>query len=334
MLFLFSAFNTIFSEDKKLRYPSLPPDCCHNTIGVDSKKTYSFTIAPNFGIIYGQAMEYVYPTTTKGEYLSELLWDMNELFYFGIQIELGLRDIMSKAGFFTSLSFKAGLPGDSGFIENRDWQSTENDNLTDYSKHTNRTDEWYTADAFIGISIPASVLYIKPFLQGSWMRFSFSGRDGFGEYAKIISTGKYHPITDDPYKYSYSGMKVITYQQNWFLAAGGLLLGTDILSPFYFDISFSISPLTYCIAIDQHLTTKVTYYDFTSRGLFIEPACSILYKGKIFDYSVNFIYRSIGRTRGETYYIPPDSEYARLSPNESGAGLSVFYTRFLLKLNF
>ena len=280
------------------------------------KRSYVFSIGPQFGIVYGQAFEFVYPVpgTTKGELLSELIWDMKPVFYFGVQMDYSRADIMESSGFFSSLSFKYGIPADSGIMEDRDWLSRENGNLTHFSSHTNKTSEFYWLDAAAGLSMPLrSLLYIKPFISGSWMRFSFSGRGGYGIYPEGTK--------------SFKG-EVIRYKQDWFLIAGGFTAGTNILSPFFFDISFQITPFTYCAAMDEHLdeSKRITYYDYTSWGLFLEPAGSVSFITRRMEISLEIAYRYIGRTWGESYF---NSDLAK-----AGAGLSILNSRFLFKYRF
>jgi len=174
----------------------------------NSERNYAFSLGTQFGFVHGMALEYVYPTDTKGELLSELTWGMKPVFYYGFQFDLSRIDLMSSPGFFASASLKVGIPGDSGVMEDRDWMSTENDDLTHFSHHTNKTREFLWLDAAVGASIPVrSLFYLKPFISGSWMHFSFTGRDGYGEYPSETT--------------SFEGMEVIRYKQDWFLIATG-----------------------------------------------------------------------------------------------------------------
>jgi len=292
---------------------------------------YNFSVSPFFGFVHGQAVELVYPTITISEYLSELLWNMKPVYYIGGKLDFFLTDKMSRPGFFSSISIRAGVPGFSGKHENRDWNSKISTDLTHYSVHDNKTIEFFWMDFEIGATIPVVFFYIKPFLTGSWMRFSFSGHYGDGIYARGKDKNIYFPISDNPNLYPFSG-RVITYRQNWFLAAAGLSIGTDLLSPFYIDMSFSISPLTYCAAVDQHLTQNRIFYDYSGFGLFMEPKAGISYKFQNLVFSVEGAYRHIGRTRGVAYERKNNSEYVTPVTNESGAGLSLFSTKIMMRI--
>jgi len=289
----------------------------------ESERNYCFSFGPQLGFVYGQTMEYVYPLPgeTKNELLSELIWEMKPVFYYGIQAKFSRIDMTSGPGFFSSVSFKAGIPADSGVIEDRDWLSPGNSELTRFSSHTNRTDKFLWLDAAAGASFPIkSLLYIKPFVSGSWMRFSFTGRDGYGIY------NDWNPKEQD-----FSGEKVASYQQDWLLLAAGFSIGTNILSHFLFDLSFQISPLTYCSSTDNHLLTDTIFRDITKWGLFLEPSFNMSFVVSPVDFSLGFSYRHIGKTKGNSYGNVSDTGFS-LSGNKAGAGLSVVDSRFLVSL--
>jgi outer membrane protease len=294
-----------------------------NTAYSEDEKKYNFSVGWQTGFVYGQAVEIVYhiPEATKGELLSELLWDMKPVFYLGVQFDFNYAVLKIDPGFFSSLSFKAGIPHDSGNLEDRDWKPHGNGNLTDFSTHINKTLNLMWLDAVIGVGASLPKLpdfYIKPFISFSWMHFSFSGRDGYREI---------------PTKYTWSG-EVIRYKQDWFFIGGGIAAGVKILNPFNFELSVHISPLTYCDATDEHLALgKVVneYRDFSSMGLIFEPACVISYSVRRFEFSLVFSYRYIGRTEGNSYKNEYNNGF-ELSPNRAGAALSVFDTRLLFKL--
>ena len=330
IIFNFFAIIPVFSEDSDetpVQEEQKPLKTKH------SLSLYNFSVSPFFGFAYGQAEELVYPTSTRAQFLSELIWEMKPVYYIGGKFEFGLIDKMTRLGFFSSLSMKAGVPGFTGIHENSDWESIENNALTHFSSHDNRTIEFFWADIDIGATIPAVFLYIKPFFTGSWMRFSFSGHDGEGKYAreKNPPSKVFYPISDNPKLREFSG-KVITYQQNWFLASAGLAIGTEILSPFYLEMSFKISTLTYCAAVDHHIEAEKVFYDYTGLGLFLEPKASISYRLNNLIFSAEGIYRHIGHTRGITYLRQNNNEFVIPLANESGAGLSLFSVNILLRI--
>ncbi|MCL2264419.1 MAG: omptin family outer membrane protease [Treponema sp.] len=307
-IFFINANNHVFSQDNK-----------------QNEDKYRFSLGIQSGIVYGQSRELVYPTVTKGKYLSELTWEMKPVFYLGLQTDFNRTNLMNKPGFFASAAFKFGIPGDTGVIEDCDWHSTENNLLTDFSSHTNRTREYYWADILIGASIPVkSYFYIKPFLSASLMHFAFTGRDGYGIYT-----------VNNSLKYDTFEGEIIKYKQDWFLLAAGFSIGSNILSPFLFELFFQISPLTYCAAKDEHLHPEkiVTYADYSLWGLFMEPKLKISYKIKKIDLSFEAAYRYISDTNGQSY--SDNGNYGIFLPSgKAGASLSLLDVRFYFKIIF
>ena len=274
--------------------------------------------------------------------------DLKPVHYLGAQIDFRRADLMSRPGFFASTSFKAGFPGDSGIMEDRDWTSENKDLLTHFSSHTNRTQSALWLDASIGASIPVkSLLYIKPFISGSWMHFAFAVRDGSGIYARPTDCTcegvhyrqqcnsreeTYFPINENYYEYSFKGREVIRYQQDWLLLASGFSVGTNYFRPFSFEFTFQISPFTYCAAVDEHIGSR-TFRDYSAWGLFIEPKGRISFSIKRFDLSIEGGYRFIGRTKGPAYIESANSgSFSRIG--DAGAGLSLMDLRFLARYQF
>jgi outer membrane protease len=280
---------------------------------------YGFSISPQAGFIYGQALEYVYPLQgeTKAEFLSELRWDMKPVYYLGLQFDFGKINVMSSPGFFSSLAFKAGIPHDSGVLEDRDWLLPSSDELTHFSSHTNKTLQFFSLDVSIGVSLPVkSYFYISPFISSSWMRFAFTGRDGYKKYPNEPEIR----ITGD----------VISYVQDWLLFSPGVSVGTKLLYPFSIDLSFKASVFTYCADTDEHYKMETTYFDYTSYGLFIEPAVCLSYSFKRIEHSFEFTRKFIGKTKGVIH----KNVLNNLLPNNAGAGLSLMDLRYLLKIRF
>jgi len=286
----------------------------------EDEKKYGFFISTQSGFVYGKALELVYPLPgqTNNELLSELIWDINSVFYLGVQAQFSLVDLTSAPGFFSSLSFKAGIPARSGIMEDRDWLMPSSGELTHFSSHTNKTRQFFIADAVVGFTLPVKNFYFKPFISFSWMHFSFTGSDGYGLYPSG--------------NVSFSGKEVIRYKQDWLLLLSpGLSAGVKVFSRLTFDLSFNISPHTYCADVDEHLLTDTKYMDFTTWGLYIEPSFSAAYSVKRTDFVLDFTYRRIGNTNGKTYITEKNNE-PQLSSNKAGAGLSLFDTRFLIRI--
>jgi outer membrane protease len=307
------------------------------TISAQDERQYSLAVSPQFGFIYGQTEEIVYPSSGyKAHLLSQLLWDMKPVFYNGLLLDFGRTQPMEKWGFFSALSFKSGISGKSGKMEDRDWLSRENDALTCYSFHDNTTNKLLLLDISAGFSFPINrILLFKTFIIMSYMHFSFSGFDGMGTYAQYLGNGKYAPITDNPEVYSFIGEKVINYTQDWFYAAPGVSLRLYIHRNFFTELSFAISPFIYCADKDQHLTTNTEYQDYTQGGFFVEPEINLsLIASKWIEFSLECSWRYISGTKGKTYQRSPIGSGFYFQNGRAGVGLSMIDASFGVKIRF
>ncbi|MDR2730041.1 MAG: omptin family outer membrane protease [Treponema sp.] len=296
-------------------------------------RNFHISIGPLYGIMYGQGLEIVYPTDTAGKLLSELRWDMKPINYSGLQAGFEQLNSLNKWGLFTEISFLLGIPGDTGTMVDKDWRSVENGELTNYSRHKNRTNEFYWIDVKAGLLFPLnSRFYINPFLCGSWMMFSFTARDGEIKYARVKNSLQpaFYPIDDDPNIDTITG-NVVNYTQNWLIAATGFIVGAHITPRFNMGFSFQITPLTFCSSVDEHIGSR-TFYDLANYGLFIEPALNMSLNIKWIELNFNLGYRYINPARGKSY-IEQSGNYSS-SANDAGAGLSLFNACIIVKACF
>jgi outer membrane protease len=295
---------------------------------------YALFVHPSSGFIYGQSEEIVYPSNTKGELLSQLLWDMKPVFYHGLRTDFSRTRPLDKWGVFANLSLKLGIPDISGNMEDRDWMSTENTALTHYSIHENSTREMFLFDFSAGFTFPfLRVMLLKAFVNVSFMNFRFSGSDGHGIYAEKISAGKYHPIDDNPRLENFDG-KVINYSQKWLTAAPGVSLGYYFFKRFFAELSFQISPLILCAALDDHLTTNTQFRDYLRGGLFIEPGADLSFSfndwvALSLEFSWKYITGTMGNSFSRTY---GRGDYIQSGTTGAGAGLTFLDTGFFLRI--
>jgi outer membrane protease len=294
---------------------------------------FALSLSYQFGFLYGQAEEMVYPADTVAPLLSQLLWDMKPVLYNGLQLDFSRSNPLEKRSFFVSFAFKYGIPGISGVMEDRDWMSKENDALTNFSSHDNFTRELFLADASAGIALPLKSLFLlKISANFSYMRFCFSGTDGHGIYARNLGGGKYAPIDDDPGKVDYSGKKVINYTQEWMTLALGLSFGFYPGRFFSAELSFQISPLIFCNGIDEHLLTKTQFNDYLLGGLFLEPGTGLSFSPTSWlTIALDCSWRYIFGTKGASYNRAYGTRYY-VQEGVAGAGLSILNTALSLKV--
>jgi outer membrane protease len=291
-------------------------------------KPYALSSWTSFGVFLGQAEEIVYPSPEhKAAMLSQLLWDIKPVFYYGLSLDFSRTRPLEKWGFFATLSLKNGIPGMSGKMEDRDWQSKKNDALTDYSVHDNLTNELFFFDASAGLSFPFTQdqFLLKTYVTMSYMRFSFTAQYGHGTYS----------MDDTPYDESFSDWeKVINYSQNWLTAAPGIALAS-YFNPFYFEFSFTISPLVSCVDMDEHLERNLVFKDYMRGGVFIEPGFHFSFiAGSQLEFSLDSSWRYMGGLRGQTWYGKQIGTATLEQQGEAGARLSLFNIGLCMKIRF
>jgi len=288
--------------------------------------SYVFSTGTKFGMFFGQTEEIVYPPLShKAELLSQLLWDVKPVFYYGLTMDFSRAQPMTQWGFFSTFFLRSGIPGNSGDMEDRDWQSTVNADLTNYSISDNITNNLLFLDFSAGFSFPIKrILLMKTYLTVSYMHFSFSAENGYYIYAPSFG--------GDGTKKPLDG-KVIDYTQDWLIIAPGVSLGYYFDTRFYAELSFQISPLIICNDIDQHLTRKIQFQDYMRGGLFLEPGFHFSwFAGKRLELSLDFSWRYISGTWGETYVSTiPAQYYTELGT--AGAGMSMIDTGLCLKIH-
>jgi outer membrane protease len=294
---------------------------------------FALSLSYQFGFLYGQAEEIVYPADTVAPLLSQLLWDMKPVLYNGLQLDFSRINPLHKRSFFASFALKYSIPGKSGVMEDRDWLSRENDALTNFSSHDNFTRELFLADASAGIALPLKSLFLLKIYTGfSYMRFCFSGMDGYGIYARHLGGGIYAPIDSDPRREDFSGKKVINYTQEWMTLALGLSFGFFPGRFFSAGLSFQISPLIFCNGLDEHLLTKTQYNDYLQGGLLLEPGAVLSFSpAHWLAIDIDCSWRYINRTRGASYNRSYGTTFY-VQEGVAGAGLSILNTGLRLKV--
>jgi outer membrane protease len=295
--------------------------------------SHALSLSYQTGIWYGQAEEIVYPDAgTQAPLLSQLLWDMKPVWYNGLMLDFGRINPLTQWSVIASFSLKYGVPGKSGIMENRDWMSAENDALTHFSSHENITREVMMTDTAAGIAIPIQSLFLlKIFAQVSYMRFSFSGMNGYAIYAQDLGDSKYAPIDDDPKTYTFSG-KMINYTQEWMILALGHSFNFNFYDRFSAGWSILISPFISCSGLDEHLGRNRQFNDYMRGGLSLEQGAELsLAATRWLMLSIECSWRYISGTKGETYDRPYGTKW--YTPiGEAGAGLSIIDTAVCIKV--
>ena len=274
---------------------------CAATLKAETSN-YSFSIAPIFGFLYGQAEEIVYKDANSDVYMSELLWDLKPLFYAGLKASFGPRNYFDKSGFFINGSIKFGFPLNTGNMEDRDWQYPDN-SLTNFSCHDLVSLSSITAGLSAGYSFRvANFLSIGAYLDFLFMQQSWSASDGYYQYLKVDKFNNIEPgqvWTDDIPKEYLTG-EIINYKQDWFIFAPFVLIKGRVNHLLSLEAFFGYSPLIYCSDRDLHVQRGITYRDNTSFGHFLSAGGSIIISPLYYmDLFLTFSYKNISGSRGD-----------------------------------
>ncbi|MDR0708849.1 MAG: omptin family outer membrane protease [Spirochaetaceae bacterium] len=302
------------------------------------KKLFSFSVETTLGFFYGQSEEIVYKDA-NGTYLSELLWDMKPLLYYGTALSVKVQIPSWSFGFYTDLSVNLGIAGRSGIFEDRDWMDTTYDYLTHYSRHDNYTKDAWFFNGDLGISIPLYFTGLRNptlsiFGRFSYMELKWISQDGYTQYGDNSHfSPPYIPWEDSFPKISISGPG-IQYSQFWIVISPGIAANFPLSGFFTLDCSFTITPLIWAAAEDLHLFTKTEFRDYPQGGLALEPEIQALFfLNRRCSLSLQVSWRYISGAIGDSWTKAlTGSTYEKTGI--AGAGLHVLNTGISFKVYF
>jgi outer membrane protease len=303
--------------------PGLPARGQGHVLSKDINKDvpfpYALSLFSSIGFLYGRGEEILYKYPGEEIQLSQLLWNVKPLFYYGAALDFSRLRPFEKAGFFSSLSLKFGFPGKTGIMEDRDWL-TPKDELTNYSLSDNYTNQAFLLDFLLGLSLPlGSRSIIRLSWSFSWMSFQWTGRDGYVRYSINGDT----PLDDSVEPSPLYGPSIV-YTQEWLLTSPGLAIEVPLFPRFRANFSFQISPLVFCFARDDHVMRSLEFQDHVSGGLYMEPRGDFIFSlGEFFELSLAVSYRHVRGAHGESYGRntgPGGSVSFYKSTEDAGAG--------------
>jgi outer membrane protease len=295
---------------------------------------YAFSLSAGPGVMYGTAYEIVYRDSASDDYLSELQWELKPLWYLGLNVSLDPQDILQRWGISVELAVKAGLPGKTGTMEDRDWMfpSTVSGALTHFSSHDNKTRAAVLADLDLALSLPFKNFFFKPLLSLDYIFLNMEARNGYTQYGPNYPVPRADPY--EPWSSSWEKEPItgtgITYIQHWILFSPGISLGA-VLGRFTLTGSFKITPAILCITIDNHVLRNTVFTDYMKGGLALEPALDVSFRlTEGMSVVLAASYRHITKTRGDDV-IAEKGEDPYTAPNVAGAGLQLFDGGLYLK---
>ena len=216
-----------------------------------SLKDFSLSVEPLFGMRWGQIDEYVYQKDSGGDYkkLSELNWQIKNMFEVGGNIEGGFRKIKGK------IHFSALIPGDSGVMEDSDWVDL-NSVKTTFSKSENSLVRAYDFSVLLKYEFqPVEFIKIAPLFEFEYKLISFEARNGYGWYGNEVTP---HVSWDDDKAVYYKSGKLcgIDYRREIKQFFIGYYFEYRPIKRLKLFDSFAIAPYAYTVSYDTHYSDR------------------------------------------------------------------------------
>lgn len=239
-----------------------------------------WSIDNSLGVTLGYARELVYQYTGSKDLLSELVWPLEGLVYYGTALDYNY-GALRNTGIYTNLAVRFGFYMPSGTITDKDWLNGDANGyfLTNFSAHDAISENTQWVDATVGYGLPlADVLIIRAGLTGAIMNLHWTARDGYIQYG---------PNTGDDYDtfipWDSSFPKVATYGtgmaywQNWVSLAPVLEVLWQATPRLSLRGGTSIYILNSCSDQDDHYLRLLQFTEIMAGGLGFEPRLSAVY---------------------------------------------------------
>ncbi len=223
----------------------------------------SFSITELYRSTWGGLHEYVFcdndnnPDNGDEYMLSRLDWDITGIRSYGAAAEWRYRtDTDYTLSFIASLM--GGIPAESGYMQDYDWQHTENNvycgKLTNYSCHTN----YLVSNYDFGIEAQ----WLTPSGLGAdigWdiRKLSFSGNDGYRQYDPSVVT---HINLETEPKTPYKGT-IITYDYVCNYLKTGVVYAKASRKGSEIRLGLWVVPMIAAVGKDHHVDRNLWFLD-------------------------------------------------------------------------
>lgn len=289
------------------------------------ERGFSLEVTPTTTVIFGRARELVlggylysgsplYPDT----YLtSELDWALSPMILTGSRLRLE-----AGTGLFASLEASLAFQGRSGTVTDSDYLNGDG-MKTHFSEHECYIEHGLLLDGRLGWSVfGAKKTRISFYLSFSYLRFKWSGRNGYYQY----DTGESYPFS---YWYADKAQTpvygtVFCYEQNYYIPAAGIETELRLGNRFRISMSNEFAPWLWCDDIDNHLAPgkKIDYYTSMAGGAMVHPALTLTFTPcERYTVSLDMSYRHISDLRGQTTMQYASSGTVVTPEGEGGAAL-------------
>lgn len=287
----------------------------------------------------GDAREYVYE---NDRILSELIWDMRPM------VSIGLAgDICWMGGFKLSAEASAGIPGNTGSMQDSDWLNLDLNSRgekTTYSKHDADLQFAYQGkieagwDFLLPITGPASTIRVSivPTLGFRFMNWKWNGNDGYIQHLDEVGYpslpgGVYRDWNKNVEKKPATGT-VISYQQQFWMPTAALEVSVPVASRFHVGLGCAGTLWASCYALDMHFdpttgwdfstsTEKKQFFDILASGWMIEPRIEFAWEcAKNISLYVTGAWTKISGLRGDTRFLANGASFYTTFSQASGSG--------------
>lgn len=200
---------------------------------------------------------------TKYTSLSKLYWNspVNIFFNFKENIEI--------SNFITNIQFNFLIPNKNGNISDYDYYSLGQ--ISQYSKHTNYTDNDFSFYIDFGYLIDFSNFIIIPLICG---KYQFRKNSAWNGYLQVPESGV--SWTGEENKQNVTG-NVISYEQEIFIPFFSIQT-KYILNDFFISGTLKYSPYFFANCIDCHHIRNIEFFDKISGKIYLGFDICIQYK--------------------------------------------------------
>ena len=206
----------------------------------------SFYVSPEMGVMNGYMREYVYDIPKGGTKKSELDWDLESIYYYGLSG--GVQYNNFQFSIFAGKGFERN--SSVGYMQDYDWLSDGDY----YSIHSCYHKDSLFLDIAGGYAFyPVKRLSIIPSVGYQIIDITAEGYDGHGVYPWGTQ--------------SFTG-KVIKYSQRYLIPYGAVETVFDVSDRMSLSARIAVSKFLVCIAVDNHYTTGYEFHDFVRYGYY------------------------------------------------------------------
>lgn len=237
------------------------------TPGLFCQENFHLDAGAVFKIRNGRLNEFVYNNSTDNtNKLSELNWDVENIFYLGGNVNLEYKNI------FVSLESAGAVPSQSNDMQDSDWQNADAPSMkTNYSVSENRLSNSYYLDFNFFYRIPlAKVFSLRALFNFNFENFSFYAENGYGGYGDTGTTG--NPVavpwnSSSAVKFKKGELGSISYERKSYNTSIGISPCFYVKDFLEINLFGAVSPFVYLESVDTHYSVdKSSYSKYLDKG--------------------------------------------------------------------